>query len=111
MSGLIRPLQLKQHGYPVQDEDLARLSSLIFEHINMLGQYSFAVPEEVARGELRPLHNPDEDQCPSRQKITQTGLFELKSTFCSIAPPNPGTGLHGRPAVLRRCIGIVRSRQ
>ena len=53
--------RLKQHGYPVQDEDLARLSPLIYEHINMLGRYSFAVPEEVARGELRPLHNPDED--------------------------------------------------
>lgn len=53
--------RLKQHGYPVQDEDLARLSPLIFEHINMLGRYSFAVPEEVARGELRPLRNPEED--------------------------------------------------
>lgn len=37
------------------DEDLARLSPLIFEHINMLGRYSFAVPEEVTRGELRIL--------------------------------------------------------
>jgi hypothetical protein len=53
--------RLKQHGYPVLDEDLARLSPLIFEHINMLGRYSFAVPEEVARGELRPLRNPDDD--------------------------------------------------
>ena len=43
------------------DEDLARLSPLIFEHINMLGRYSFAVPEEVARGELRPLRHPDDD--------------------------------------------------
>lgn len=43
------------------DEDLARLSPLIFEHINMLGRYSFAVSEEVARGELRPLRNPDDD--------------------------------------------------
>jgi hypothetical protein len=52
---------LKQHGYPVLDEDLARLSPLIFEHTDMLGRYSFAVPEEVAPGELRPLRNPDED--------------------------------------------------
>lgn len=53
--------RLKQHGYPVQDEDLARLSPLIYEHINMLGRYSFAVPDEVARGELRPLRNPEDD--------------------------------------------------
>jgi TnpA family transposase len=54
--------RLKQHGYPVLDEDLARLSPLIYGHINMLGRYSFAVPDEVARGELRPLRNPDDDQ-------------------------------------------------
>lgn len=53
--------RLKQHGYPVLEEDVARLSPLIHEHINMLGRYSFAVPEEVARGELRPLRNPEDD--------------------------------------------------
>nr|WP_312844852.1 Tn3 family transposase [Pseudomonas aeruginosa] len=50
-----------QSGYPVLEEDMARLSPLIHEHINMLGRYSFAVPEEVARGELRPLRNPEDD--------------------------------------------------
>lgn len=54
--------RLRQHGYPMLDEDLARLSPLIFEHINMLGRYSFAVPEEVARGEMQPLHSPDDDR-------------------------------------------------
>lgn len=51
----------RQSGYPVLEEDMARLSPLIHEHINMLGRYSFAVPEEVARGELRPLRNPEDD--------------------------------------------------
>lgn len=53
--------QLRAEGYPVNDEDVARLSPLMYEHINMLGRYSFAVPEAVARGELRPLRNPNED--------------------------------------------------
>jgi TnpA family transposase len=53
--------QLRQNGHPVQDEDLARLSPLIHDHINLLGRYSFAVPEAVARGELRPLHDPAAD--------------------------------------------------
>ena len=39
-----------------------RLSPLVHEHINMLGRYSFAMPETVARGELRPLRNPAVDQ-------------------------------------------------
>lgn len=51
----------RQSGYPVLEEDMARLSPLIHEHINMLGRYSFEVPEEVARGELRPLRNPEDD--------------------------------------------------
>jgi hypothetical protein len=42
----------------VKNEDVARLSPLLHEHINMLGRYSFSVPEAVAKGELRPLHDP-----------------------------------------------------
>jgi len=45
----------------VLDDDVARLSPLIHAHINMLGRYSFAMPESVARGELRPLRDPKED--------------------------------------------------
>jgi TnpA family transposase len=47
--------QLRLEGYPVRSEDEARLSPFGHEHINMLGRYSFSVPESVARGELRPL--------------------------------------------------------
>ena len=53
--------QLRQEGYMVKDEDVARLSPLQHEHINMLGRYSFSVPEAVSRGELRPLRNPAEE--------------------------------------------------
>jgi hypothetical protein len=53
--------QLRQDGQPVNEEDVARLSPLIHDHINLLGRYSFAIPEAVVRGELRPLHNPAAD--------------------------------------------------
>ena len=53
--------QLRHEGYPVRDEDVARLWPFIHDHINLLGRYSFAVPEVVARGELRPLRIPDND--------------------------------------------------
>jgi hypothetical protein len=49
--------QLRAEGYVARPEDEARLSPFGHEHINMLGRYSFAVPEAVARGELRPLRN------------------------------------------------------
>ena len=52
--------QLRAGGYPVKDEDVARLSPLLHEHINMLGRYSFSVPEAVAKGELRPPRDPSD---------------------------------------------------
>ncbi len=52
--------QLRQEGHIILDEDVARRSPLIHEHINMLGRYLFAVSDAVARGELRPLRDPKE---------------------------------------------------
>jgi len=54
--------QLRKEGFLIQNEDVARLSPLIHDHINMLGRYSFAMPETVARGELRPLRNPGDPE-------------------------------------------------
>jgi hypothetical protein len=50
--------QLRAEGFPVRAEDVARLSPLIHDHINLLGRYAFSVPDAVQRGELRPLRNP-----------------------------------------------------
>jgi hypothetical protein len=38
---------------------VARLSPLGHEHINMLGRYALSLPDKIARGELRPLRNPN----------------------------------------------------
>jgi TnpA family transposase len=35
--------------------DVARLSPLLHEHVNMLGRYDFTLPEAIAAGQLRPL--------------------------------------------------------
>jgi len=50
--------QMREARIEVQDEDVARLSPLGYSHINLLGQYHFTLPEEIARGELRPLRDP-----------------------------------------------------
>ena len=52
--------QLRKDGFAVKDEDVARLSPFGHDHINLLGRYSFAVPDSVARGELRPIRHPNE---------------------------------------------------
>jgi hypothetical protein len=44
----------------VKPEDVAPLSPLVHEHINVLGRDSLTVSESIARGNLRPLNQPDE---------------------------------------------------
>src|SRR4051812_42654152 len=47
--------QLAGEGYPVRPADVARLSPLVFDHINLLGRYAFSVPDWVTLGQLRPI--------------------------------------------------------
>jgi TnpA family transposase len=50
--------RLRAEGCEVRPEDVARLSPLGHGHVNMLGRYTFTLPDSVARGELRPLRDP-----------------------------------------------------
>ena len=43
---------------PPEPGDVACLSPLLHEHINMLGRYDFTLSEGIAAGELRPLRDP-----------------------------------------------------
>jgi hypothetical protein len=52
--------QLRKEGFPVNEEDIIRLFPFGCGHINMLGRYSFAMPEEVNRGELSKLRKPND---------------------------------------------------
>ncbi len=44
-------------GHPVADEDVARLSPFMRKHLNVLGAYSFSLPDIL--GGLRELRDPD----------------------------------------------------
>lgn len=68
---------LRQNGMPVSDSDIADLSPLRYEHINVLGHYSFTLAEAVLEGEHRPL-NP----------ISTLSGEELKSHSTAIVPKN-----------------------
>ena len=52
---------LRENSAGVKDKDVARLSPLEHRNMNFLGQYSFALSEAVAQGQLRPLRDPDEE--------------------------------------------------
>jgi TnpA family transposase len=49
--------RLRASGYPVRDEDVARLSAYVRRHLNVHGHYSFQLPE-LAAGR-RALRDPD----------------------------------------------------
>jgi hypothetical protein len=66
--------QLRKEGFEVRDEDVARLSALGQEHINMLGRYIFSLPDKIAREAATPLTSPG---------------GRLNPTFCSVATPTP----------------------
>ncbi len=51
--------QLRSNGNEVDPADVAHLSPLGYSHLNMLGRYSFSMPETVRLGHLRPLREPD----------------------------------------------------
>ena len=55
----------------VLDEDVERLSPLAHSHVNLLGRYHFTLPEEVLRGQLRPLRDPsDPDEILNASSVT-----------------------------------------
>jgi len=41
--------------------DEARLSPLLYGHINVLGHYTFTLAEQVMKGQPRPLNHPSDD--------------------------------------------------
>ncbi|MBA9048683.1 hypothetical protein BJ996_005414 [Streptomyces phaeogriseichromatogenes] len=49
--------QLRADGFDVRDEDVARLSPFVRHHVNMLGRYSFQLPD--LPGGPRPWRDPD----------------------------------------------------
>ncbi|GAA5065178.1 TnpA family transposase [Thermocatellispora tengchongensis] len=50
--------RLKAQGYPVREEDMARLSPFVHSHLGVHGTYTFALPE-LAPGAIRDLRDPD----------------------------------------------------
>ncbi len=47
---------IRSNGEEIGVEDIARLSPLMHGHINMLGHYTFTLPEDILKGELRELN-------------------------------------------------------
>lgn len=47
---------MRSSGEEAGDEDIVRLSPLMPGHINMLGHYTYMLPEDILKGEMRTLN-------------------------------------------------------
>ena len=47
---------VRKESLEIKEKDEARLSPLIYGHINVLGHYSFTLNDLVMKGQLRPLN-------------------------------------------------------
>lgn len=54
--------EIRGEGKQIAAADIARLSPLGFDHLNMLGRYNFSSPDIVRDGKLRPLRTPQPGQ-------------------------------------------------
>jgi len=52
---------LKRQSLETREEDERRLSPLAHGHVNVPGDYSFTLAEQVMKGQLRPLNQPSEN--------------------------------------------------
>ena len=52
---------LRRQSVDIRAEDESRLSPLAHGHVNVLGEYSFTLAEQVVKGQLRPLNQPTDD--------------------------------------------------
>ena len=53
--------KLRAQGYQVREEDMARLSPFVSQHLGVHGTYSFVLPD-LAPGAIRDLRDPDADR-------------------------------------------------
>ncbi len=53
---------MRARGMTILPEDVERLSPLGYDHINLLGRYTFSLPEEIRQGAFHPLRESEETE-------------------------------------------------
>lgn len=59
--------EMRARGLNPLPEDVERLSPLGYEHINLLGRYTFALPEEIRQGAFHPLRDLEETEIAEQE--------------------------------------------
>jgi hypothetical protein len=72
--------QLKAQGYPVRDEDMARLSLFVHKHLGVHGAYNFLLPDLAPGATVtwatltHPTTKMRADNLALRRKLSEAGL-------------------------------------
>lgn len=54
--------EMRGRGMKMAAEDVERLSPLGYDHINMLGRYTFSLSDEIRQGAFHPLRELEETE-------------------------------------------------
>ena len=68
---------IRDKGKILEYEDIKRLSPLGYDHINIVGIYSFNLPDTIANGQLRP--------CKYRRNNITGGMLHVQPTRTQLA--------------------------
>jgi hypothetical protein len=61
--------EMRGRGMKIAPEDVERLSPLGYDHINLLGRYTFSLAEEIRRGAFHPLRELEETEEKQEESV------------------------------------------
>jgi TnpA family transposase len=67
--------EMRGRGMKIAPEDVERLSPLGYDHINLLGRYTFSLSEEIRQGAFHPLRELEETEQEGTQEQV-TGILQ-----------------------------------
>ncbi len=71
--------EMRARGMKIATEDIERLSPLGYDHINLLGRYTFSLSDEIRQGAFHPLRELEETE----QEETQEEISQQQETQTS----------------------------
>jgi hypothetical protein len=64
--------EMQERGMKIASEDVERLSPLGYDHINLLGRYTFSLSDEIRQGAFHPLREFEETEQEPEASIEST---------------------------------------
>lgn len=72
---------MRQRGMTILPEDVARLSPIVHEHVNVYGKYSFTLAEPIQQGAYHPLREPDDTESLERDQEAEFSIETADISF------------------------------